>query len=176
MDVAVGCIAGPLERLRTCFEATPSWSAFTGTVAATHKLFHFNIVDDKQDAQAFSMAETVATRPFVYLYPDYPQGFVMQSDADGGSSRSGGTIQVLLEKNRDDLNAEGDRTDEEIARRWDNLVGTMLRELFCVAWDQEILDVRQIDSVQLMTPTDIDQHGKGEYVKAAFKIHWGQVA
>ena len=169
LAAATGCISGPMDRLRQCFEATPQWEPFTD--GTDHEYFIFNLEDEPDDAEEFSVEEMNARRPFVFMAPDYPQGFTIVSDASEGSFRSGGVIQAYLETTAQRL---GGTTQQEVARLWDNLIGDWLKELFYVGWNEQLLDIRRIDSVTLMTPETITQDGQGEFVKSAFKVHRGR--
>jgi len=166
---ATGCISGPMDRLRRVFEATELWETFID--GTKHEHFIFNLEDEPEAGEEFSVDEMNSRRPFVFIAPDYPQGFAIVSDADDGSFRSGGVMQVMLETTAKLL---GGGTQQQVARLWDNLIGTWLKQIFFVGWNQGILDVRRIDSVILMTPDTITADGQGDFVKAAFKIHWGR--
>ena len=168
---AKGCIAGPMDRLRQCFEATEEWTQFIA--GTSHDHFIFNLQDEPQDAEEFSTEELNTDRPFVYMFPDYPQGFTIVSDASQGSFRSGGVIQVLLETEVARLGAAR-ATQQEVARIWDNLIGCLLINLFYIGWDLNLMDIRRIDSVMLGTPNTITRDGQGDFVKASFKVHWGR--
>ena len=111
---ATGCISGPMDRLRRVFEATPLWPTFiSGT---THEHFIFNLEDEPEANEEISDEELNARRPFILIFPDYPQGFTIVSDADDGSFRAGGVMQVLIETTAAILGGE---TQQQVARLWD---------------------------------------------------------
>ena len=169
LATATGCIAGPMERLRKCFEATPDWDKFID--GTTHEHFHFNLIDEPEDKEEDSTEELDAIRPFVYMVPDYPAGFTIVSDASEGSFRSGGAIKVLMETESKRL---GEGTQQEIARLWDNCIGVLLKNLFFAGWDEQLMDIRRIDSVQLRTPKTAIEHGQGSFLQAMFRVQWGR--
>ena len=173
---ATGCIAGPMDRLRQCFEQSEPWADFVN--GTTHEKFIFNIQDEPSNKEEFSETELNAQRPLVYFVPDYPQAFTIVSDADDGSFRSGGVINAYLETTVEHLRALGTAdTQQEVARLWDNLISRFLvgsESIFCIGWNNTILDIRRIDSLMLHTPNTVTQHGQGEFVKASFKVHWGR--
>ena len=170
-----------MERLRRCFEVSDSWPVFIAGTEADHDLFIFNLQDEPEDREEFNVEELNAQRPFVYMFPDYPQGFVMVSDADGGSFRSGGVVQAYMETTVERLTGGVISTQQEVARLWDNLLGVLFKEIFFAGWnggpnESGILDIRRIDTVNLVTPKTITEVGQGDYVKASFKVHWGREA
>lgn len=170
---ALGCIAGPMERLQRCFEATSQWAAFVAGIS--HDPFIFNLQDEPPAAEEYSETELNNDRPFVYLCPDYPQGFTIVSDATDGSFRSGGVTQACIETTVERLTGGATATQQEVSRLWDNFWGKMLIDLFWQGWNgNHLLDIRRIDSLILWTPGTITAHGQGDFVKASFKVHWGR--
>ena len=179
---ATGCLSGPMDRLRQCFELSEPWEEFTA--GTTHNPFIFNIQDEPGDREEFTVDELAGQRPLVYLVPDYPQGFTVVSDADGGSFRSGGVISAYIETEVSRLHSGTEITQQQVARLWDNFMSRFFvndGSLFCIGWQGSaennfvpILDIRRIDEIQLHTPNTITKHGQGDFVKAMFKVHWGR--
>lgn len=169
---ATGCIAGPMDRLRQVFQATPEWTTFID--GTTHEHFIFNLEDEPEDREEWSEEEMNSKRPFVFLVPDYPQGFSIVSDASDSSFRSGGVIQVMMETTVARLGGGTQQTQQQVARLWDNLIGAWLKSLFYTGWDKNLMDIRRIDTVMLFTPETITKDGQGDFIKAAFKVHWGR--
>ena len=179
IDNPKGCIAGPMERLRQAMECTPNWMEFVGrnydddgSEEHRQQVFYFNVQDiANDDTEEMAPAQVAATRPFVLMHPDYPQGFTIERDSSSGF-RTSGSIQVVMEKNEVDF--EEFTTSEQLLRKWDNYIGQFLRCLCTTAVDKNLIDISRIDSVMLGKFSKKESLAKGCGVGCSFKVSWGQ--
>lgn len=173
LETARGCISDPMDRLKQVIELTDTYQTEFKSTNLTKKGFYFSAIPRPTDGtERLTEEQSTALRPFVLISSDQPAGFTLQHQATFSPPLFSGSVNVSLEKNRSEFTF---KDDEEGLRIWENLIGTLVFEIYRKGWESQLFDVQRIHTSFYGRNSDESRVGEGKYFGATMKVDWGVI-
>lgn len=141
-----GILSNTRAAVATALSQCAEFQSLVGAADAAEALlsiYHHGLPDPANGASEYTDAELTSYRPNAILYTDEDQGCQTVYEAQGGSFEA--MIHVGIELIRDVTKTVGDAPSADANVEWDNIVGTIIEELWVESAAAEVIDFAAIN-------------------------------